>query len=310
MNSAGHPSDAWNPLPLEIWRLILQFLRVYGQEHAASAVRIHPALVEQAESVLYRELRITTFTQAIKLKSALLSSESGLRRAKAVRKLHLVVSWKDQSRSYNFLSFMRELLGQLPGLVTLEAEAMDPLHPRRSILILPRLVMGSNLPVKRLRGELEHLHPNFADFLREHPQLEEVRLEDRRPLLPGPGPALISEPHDLHLESLGLPKLHTLACNHRLIAPVKNPRNITRLYVTDDGPDSSMICDIIRIFGAQLVSLRVDLYHSPGPSDWNHPTLRDYPWERCPRLRFLHIDDGSLRSVCLHLLNLSWYDIN
>ncbi|KAM5542167.1 hypothetical protein V8D89_004040 [Ganoderma adspersum] len=289
MNS-GHPPAAWNPLPLEIWRLILQFLRAYGQEHAAEAARIHPALVEQAESVLYHELRITTFTQAIKLKSTLSLS---VRRAEAVRRLRLLVSWEDQPRCYNFISFMRELLEQLPGLVTLDVEAMDLRHPRRFIPILPKLVMGRDLPVKRLRGDRVRLNPNFADFLREHPQLEEVRLEDRRPLH---GPALIGELRDVRLESLDLLKLHTLGCNHRLIAPVNNPRNITRLYVTDDGPDSGMVHDIVHIFGAQLVSLRVDLNHSPGPSDWNYPTLRDHPWEKCPRLKFLHIDDGSLRS--------------
>ncbi|KAM5542172.1 hypothetical protein V8D89_004045 [Ganoderma adspersum] len=294
MNS-GHPSDAWNPLPLEIWRLILQFLRAHGQEHAASAIRIHPVLVEQAESVLYREIRIATFAQAADLKSALSSSAL---RPKTVRKLHLLMPSKNQLHCFDFLSFVGEILEQLPGLVTLEAEGIDPRHHRRSIPVLPMLVMGTSLPVKRLRGDRVHLNPNFAEFLRKHPQLEEVRLEARRPLLHGPGPALIGEPRDVRLESLNLLKLHTLGCNHRLIAPVNNPRNITRLYVTEDSADSDMIHDIVRIFGAQLVSLRVDLYHSlhVGSSDWKYPTLRDYPWEKCPRLKFLHIDDGSLRS--------------
>ena len=300
MNSAGRPSEAWNPFPLEIWRLIFQFLRAHGQEHAACTVRIHPALVEQAESVLYRELRISSLEQATKVKSALSSSAL---RPKAVWKLHLLVQWKDQLYCLDFLIFMTRILEQLSGLVTLEGEGMDPRHHRRSIPVLPTLVRGSSLPVKRLRGDLVLLDPSFAEFLGKHPQLEEVRLAAGRP-------TIIGKPRDVRLESLNLLNLQTLGCNHRLIAPVNNPWNITRLYVKEDSEDSDMINDIVRIFGAQLVSLRVDLYHSPGPSDWNHPTLRDYPWERCPRLRFLHIDDGSLRSVCLHLLNLSWCDIN
>nr|VWO97925.1 CP2 domain-containing protein [Ganoderma boninense] len=156
------------------------------------------------------------------------------------------------------------------------------------------LVAGRKLSVKRLQGGLLRLHSKFVEFLRANPQLEEVHLVDPEwPRRPG-------APEPVLFESLELPDLHTLACNHLIMAPIKNPRNITRLHVVEDDSDWDVIRDVVRIFGAQLISLRVDFYHSLGvlpKSKYHYPTLREYRWEGCPRLKFLHIDDKPLSLI-------------
>lgn len=280
----------------------LQFFCACGQEYAARAASIHPAFLEEAESILYREPHITSFQQAVRFANTLSDSVRCQRLAEAARELRIVVYGHDLPHGPQYAHLLRGILDRLPRLIALKFRRMplkstDEFSWRFMVngITLPILVADRLRPIKRLRGELAPQSSQFARFLLAQPGLEEVWLDGS--WVTGAG-----QPYELPVSftNLELPNLHALGCSHRIAIHIQNPRNITHLYVIEDRSQAQtpMLPHIVRVFGAQLVSLRVDLcLLMKSAADLDYPTLRDYPWEEFLRLKFLHIDDGPLSSV-------------
>ncbi|KAI0717537.1 hypothetical protein C8T65DRAFT_640917 [Cerioporus squamosus] len=275
--------------PVEVWKLVFEYLHdELDQRQFARVVRFLSALRLEAEGLLYKKPLLTGTTSAVRFAESISQSTH---RARAVEALTIQVTPRDIKYKALYHDTLKVILGGVPRLVSFEVRADlwgGPARPCSGSYWqndISRLLKGKALPLRYIRGIPAVLNKSYAATLRVlSPQLEEVRLLSESPVDTQNGPALAT------LAGVELPKLHTIACDIAILHQIKDTGNITHLWLIDV-LSAQAVNEVVDLLGAQLVSLRIEqTFDDPeGPMyPTERPALR---WDRCTRLKFLHVVD-------------------
>ncbi|KAI0717534.1 hypothetical protein C8T65DRAFT_737867 [Cerioporus squamosus] len=270
--------------PVEVWKLVFEYLHdELDQRHFARAVRFLSALHHEAEGLLYKKPLLAGTTSAVRFAESISQSTH---RARAVEALTIKVTARDNKTSELYLDTLSAILDAVSRLVSLEMWGdlrSASARPFSGSWNLSTLLKGKSPPLRYIRGYPVRLDASYATTLQVlGPQLEEVRLLSQAVILNEPAvPGTLAD--------VELPNLHTLACDIFILHQMKATRNITHLWLVDRF-DAQAINEAIDLLGPQLVSLRIE-QTSNNPQGPMYPTERPVRWERCTRLKFLHIDD-------------------
>ncbi len=268
--------------PVEIWKLVFEYLHedVDQRQFARAAVLFLSALRHEVESILYKTPFLAGVVSAVRFAESISQSTC---RARAVEALTINVSARDNDQADLYRDTVRSILDAVPRLVSIDMRG-DPRRHRRPFSgswRIPTLLEGKTLPLRHIRGFPAFLDQGYAATLRVlGPQLEELRLTTKPSSLDIPAPPTLA--------CVKLPKLHTIACDMYILRHIKDTRNVTHLWLIAVGQEE--LNEAVDLLGPQLVSLRIEqgFVNPQGPM---YPTERLVRWDRCTRLKFLHVVD-------------------
>ncbi|KAI0688368.1 hypothetical protein C8T65DRAFT_122467 [Cerioporus squamosus] len=271
-------------LPIELWRRVFECARTEHRQTLAQLLRLHPALLSTAESVLYDTITLVTDASVAMLSESIASCPG---RAKLVRELHVlapIVVTRTALELACLLRFLPELdyltLG-IAGVWRPEpwwdfAKCVDILAVRFAHL---RGLATAGPP-------LPNTERGVPDFIRGHSStLHELDLCNAR----APTTKTSAEPYD----KIFLPELRVLTCHPRMIwEQFRVTERLTHICLTEARPD--YLLHLSALVGGHLVSLCLrgaiwaDNAQEPG---W---TVADVA-ERFPHLKHLQIDREVVR---------------
>ncbi|RDX48526.1 hypothetical protein OH76DRAFT_1557067 [Lentinus brumalis] len=267
-------------LPIELWRRVFEYARIDDRYTLAQLLRLHPALLSTAESVLYTTITLVADTSVVKLSESISSSP---RLAKLVRELHVLAPIAANPTALElacllrFLPELDYLTLSIAGVWRPEpwwdfAKCVDILAARFAHL-RSLTTAGPTLPSTE-RG--------VPDFIRGHSStLRELDLRNART----PTPKASGEPY----KKIFLPELRVLVCHPRMIwEQFRVTERLKGVGLTDGRTD--YLLHLSTVVGAHLVSLCIQnpcwARDSQGPQGWS---LADVA-ERFPRLRYLQVN--------------------
>ncbi|KAI0351225.1 hypothetical protein OH77DRAFT_962401 [Trametes cingulata] len=275
-------------LPTEMWLEVFGFAARASQRTLADTTAVSSFLHGAAEEALYKFPELLNIWGARKFASIIADSPH---RARIVRGLHLCCPSKHTD---DFIAAVHEVLPKLERLHSLDLFGIgDECVDEETAF---RLFQGLELrSLRRIRGRPLCLSPRVIAALRMFPQLEEIRMysctvfpedNDDDDIL------VTNRQEQPQFEILrDLPSLCALSCPARIMADIQVAGRLTALCITD--ATRVVMNDVARLFGMQLISLRVErrLRRYTGlayPTNW-------FDWSKLPRLKFLDVRDSGRR---------------
>ncbi|KAI0364046.1 hypothetical protein BV20DRAFT_1116573 [Pilatotrama ljubarskyi] len=276
-------------LPAETSLEVFGYVARVSQRSLADATAVCSSLHGTAEEALYKFPELLTIWAARKFASVVSSSPE---RARAVRGLRLC---SPPEHTYEFVSIVREAAPKLERLHTLDLVGIGDECVDEDTAF--QLFKGLEAPsLRRIRGRPLYLSPRVITALQALPQLEELRMYACTTFPDADADSVIfvidgqDEPRFEILEDL--PNLRALSCPADILAEMKVSGKLTSLCITE--ATRGLMADVVRLFGTQLVSLRVErrLRRYLGlayPTNW-------FDWRQFPRLKFLDVCDKGRRA--------------